>query len=145
MRHWNFATKAAAVVTAIMVTALATSGLLAWRRSDAEILALQLSAAEGNLVRQLSIGRALFDARFPGSWRLVPAAGGGGADAPQTEDLQCADRPGDGLSGRACEEDRVAQSAARRAVSFRTLAASAGCRGRLLSAKIRYGYRWWTR
>lgn len=56
-----------------MIAALGVSGLLAWRETDRSVLALQLRDSDRSLEGNVRVARALFDARFPGPWRLVAA------------------------------------------------------------------------
>jgi methyl-accepting chemotaxis protein len=73
---WTVATKVAAVLAVVVVTGLAVAGSVGWARADTRILAMQLREANARLEHDVGIARAMFDARFPGEWQVVPAPGG---------------------------------------------------------------------
>ncbi len=68
----SIATKVALVVSAVVIGALALTGWSALKRSDAELVRLQLSQASTRLTTNLGIAQRIFDERFPGPWQLAP-------------------------------------------------------------------------
>jgi len=82
----SIATKVALVVSAVVIGALALTGWFALQRSDAQIVQLQLEQASQQLTIKLGIAQRILEERFPGPWRLGPAATplpyAGGAEAP---------------------------------------------------------------
>ncbi|HVE77286.1 MAG TPA: methyl-accepting chemotaxis protein [Gemmatimonadaceae bacterium] len=76
--RWTVATKVAAVLAVVVVSGLAAAGLVGWSRADSRILDMQLREANIRLEDDVRIARAMFDQRFPGEWRLVPAPLGAG-------------------------------------------------------------------
>jgi len=68
----SIATKVALVVSAVVIGALALTGWFALKRSDAELVRLQLSQASTRLTTNLGIAQRIFDERFPGPWQLAP-------------------------------------------------------------------------
>ncbi|HMU61907.1 MAG TPA: response regulator [Gemmatimonadales bacterium] len=67
----SIATKVALVVSAVVIGALALTGWSALKRSDAELVRLQLSQASTRLTTNLGIAQRIFDERFPGPWQLA--------------------------------------------------------------------------
>ncbi len=81
----SIATKVALVVSAVVIGALALTGWFALKRSDAELVRLQLSQASTRLTTNLGIAQRIFDERFPGPWQLAPGSSlvfGAGSGAP---------------------------------------------------------------
>jgi signal transduction histidine kinase/CheY-like chemotaxis protein len=81
----SIATKVALVVSAVVIGALALTGWFALKRSDAELVQLQLNQASQQLTIKLGIAQRILEERFPGPWRLGPAAPvafAGAGDAP---------------------------------------------------------------
>ena len=70
----SIATKVALVVSAVVIGALALTGWFALKRSDAELVQLQLHQASQQLTTNLGIAQRIFEERFPGPWRLAAAA-----------------------------------------------------------------------
>ncbi len=73
-RNWGIATKLAAAVTGFVVLGLVAAGVFGWRQTEHRILGLELGSARARVAGDVAIARAVFDLRFPGPWRLVPAA-----------------------------------------------------------------------
>jgi len=69
----SIATKVALVVSAVVIGALAVTGWFAQKRTDAELVRLQLSQAGTRLTTNLGIAQRIFDERFPGPWQLAQA------------------------------------------------------------------------
>ncbi len=70
----SIATKVALVVSAVVIGALALTGWFALKRSDAELVQLQLNQASQQLTIKLGIAQRILEERFPGPWRLGPSA-----------------------------------------------------------------------
>ena len=70
----SIATKVALVVSGVVIGALALTGWFALKRSDAELVQLQLHQASQQLTTNLGIAQRIFEERFPGAWRLAPGA-----------------------------------------------------------------------
>ncbi|HRZ10533.1 MAG TPA: hypothetical protein P5319_11660, partial [Gemmatimonadales bacterium] len=70
----SIATKVALVVSAVVIGALALTGWFALKRSDAELVQLQLNQASQQLTIKLGIAQRILEERFPGPWRVGPAA-----------------------------------------------------------------------
>ena len=68
----SIATKVALVVSAVVIGALALTGWFALKRSDAELVQLQLIQASQQLTIKLGIAQRILEERFPGAWRLGP-------------------------------------------------------------------------
>ena len=81
MKRWGIATKVAATITAVVVVGLGVAGVIAWQQTDSQVLKIVLRNASDRLSGNVAVARALFDARYPGPWHIVPA---GPADAPIT-------------------------------------------------------------
>jgi signal transduction histidine kinase/CheY-like chemotaxis protein len=69
----SIATKVALVVSAVVIGALALTGWFALKRSDAELVQLQLNQASQQLTIKLGIAQRILEERFPGPWHLGPA------------------------------------------------------------------------
>ena len=67
----SIAMKVALVVSAVVIGALALTGWFAQKRTDTELVRLQLSQASARLTTNLGIAQRIFDERFPGPWRLA--------------------------------------------------------------------------
>jgi methyl-accepting chemotaxis protein len=74
MKRWGIATRVAATITAVVVVGLAVAGMIAWQQTDSQVLKIVLHNASDRLAGNLAVARALFDARYPGPWHVVPAA-----------------------------------------------------------------------
>jgi len=62
----SIATKVALVVSAVVIGALALTGWFALKRSDAELVQLQLNQASQQLTIKLGIAQRILEERFPG-------------------------------------------------------------------------------
>jgi methyl-accepting chemotaxis protein len=74
----SLAFKIAAGASLVAAAGMGTASYLSWSGARDTILDLQLDGADRQLAGSIASARALFDLRFPGPWRLMPA---GGADA----------------------------------------------------------------
>lgn len=77
MKHRTIVAQLALAASSVVILGLGATALLTWRRTGVEVVGLELEGADAQLLRDLSMARALFDQRVPGPWRLVPARPGG--------------------------------------------------------------------
>ena len=68
----SIATKVALVVSAVVIGALALTGWFALKRSDAELVQLQLIQASQQLRINAGVAERILEERLPGPWRLAP-------------------------------------------------------------------------
>lgn len=69
----RIAVRMALVISVVVTGGMVTAGFLTWKRTDVDVLALQVEQASAEQGRSLNVARSLLDERFPGEWRLVPA------------------------------------------------------------------------
>jgi hypothetical protein len=101
VRHRTIVARLALAASFVVVLGLGATALLTWRRTGAQVVGLELEQADAQLVRDLTLARALFDQKVPGAWidRLM------GVELMIAQQLPAAVSPdstvGDAVDGRA--------------------------------------------
>jgi methyl-accepting chemotaxis protein len=72
MKRWGIATKIVVTISALAMLGVAVSTLVTVSVSARALLQVQQQNASERLATNVRLARAVFDARFPGPWHLVP-------------------------------------------------------------------------